>query len=259
MFFEDRRAATNHPESDLEARPLRLWRDDVSRSIAGEFPDLAEYRRQAMPLRVGIAETLREAILGGELRPGQALIELDIAARFRVSRAPIREALRILAQEGLIETIPYTGTTVRRLTARDVEETYSLREQLEAFAIKRIIESPQPIDTSPLETLCASMEQAAARSDLKHLNSEDERFHRTMIRLARHELLMTMWGTVAMRVRQIISLRNERNRDLMEVAHNHPPIVAAIEKRDLAEALALMKAHILSAADLSTPIGDGEP
>jgi DNA-binding GntR family transcriptional regulator len=224
----------------------------VTISTAGEeaFPTA----RHGLPLRLGVAEALREAILGGELKPGQALTELDIAARLKVSRAPIREALRILAQEGLVETIPYKGTRVRRLTAQDVEETYSLREQLEAFALKRMIESRSPIDTRPLEALCAAMQDAAACGDLKRLNSEDERFHRTLIRLGRHELLMTMWRVVAMRVRQIIALRNERNHDLMAVALNHPPIVAAIKARDLAAALALIKPHILSAADLRTAI-----
>jgi len=244
-------------EDEEHPEPGRQDEDQSERTSEAAFRGLASL--EARPLRVRVAEVLREAILRGELKPGETLTELTLARQLKVSRAPIREAMRILAEEGLIETVPYKGTTVRRLTARDVEETYSLREQLEAFAIRRIIESPDPIDTSLLERLCASMEDAAARGDLARLNSEDERFHRTMIQLGRHELLMTMWHVVAMRVRQIISLRNERNHDLIQVARNHPPIVAAITRRDLEEALALLKPHILSAADLTDPVDGHQP
>ncbi len=205
---------------------------------------------ETLPLRHRIADILREAILSGDFKPGQALTEAGIAEQLRVSRAPVREALRVLAKEALIESIPYKGTTVKALSPKDVEEVYSLREQLEAFAIRRIIEN-EDIDLSPLEDSCQRMLRAAETLDMHQVSLEDERFHKTVIHLARHELLSSFWNTLALRVRQIMALRNAQNQNPKEVALNHPPIVAALRRRDLGGALELIHQHVASAADLS--------
>lgn len=213
---------------------------------------------QNTPLRSQIAELLREAIVRGDFRPGQALTEVSLAQQLKVSRAPVREAIRILAKEGLLESVPYKGTSVRTLSPHDIEETYSLRELLETFALERIISRPKPVDTAPLEAICEAMQGAAAQGDLHALSVEDERFHRAVIDLAQHELLASLWATVSLRVRQIMALRNRQNHNLMEVARNHPPIVEALRARDLPRTRALIHRHVLSAADISLE-GWGEP
>lgn len=85
-----------------------------------------------------VAERLRAAILTGELLPGSALVETTLADRFSVSRAPLREALRQLVEEGLIVTVPYTGTHVVDLTVADVREIHSMRTTLERFAFEQV-------------------------------------------------------------------------------------------------------------------------
>ena len=205
------------------------------------------------PLRVRIADRLRAAIVDGNLKPGQPLTETSLAAQFRVSRAPLREAMRILGEEGLLETVPYKGTTVRRLTRRDVEELYSLRQQLEAFAIQRIHQGGGALKREPLDALCAEMESAARAGDWPRLNAADAAFHRALVELADHRLLASIWSTLALRMQQLIALRNEANRDPFEVAGNHPPIVDAIDRGDIDSALVLLSRHIQSAADLELP------
>jgi DNA-binding GntR family transcriptional regulator len=202
------------------------------------------------PLRLRIAELLREAIFSGHLAPGQALTESAVASQLKVSRAPVREAIRMLSKEGLVETIPYKGTTVRKLERRDIEEVYSLRELLESFAVRRIITSPEVLDVSELEAICENMKRFAKAKELDKLNLEDERFHKSVISLAQHHLLSNIWNTLSLRVRQIMALRNQQNQDPMQVALNHPPIVAALKERRLQDALALVHEHVLSAADL---------
>jgi len=211
-----------------------------------------------LPLRSRVAELLREAILCGDLRPGQTLTEASLAQQLQVSRAPVREAFRSLAKEGLLESVPYKGTRVRPLSRTDIEETYSLRGQLEAFAAARIVSRSDVIDFAPLEDICATMQQLAAEGDVSSLNREDERFHKTLIELADHALLMSVWTTLALRVRQIMALRNQQNQNPMEVALNHPPIVAALKARDLGAALEHLERHVASAADLSLEmVGEG--
>lgn len=204
-----------------------------------------------LPLRSRIAEVLREAILRGELRPGQTLTEVTLAQQLHVSRAPVREAFRSLSEEGLLETVPYKGTRVRALSRTDIEETYSLRGQLEAFAITRIVNRAGSVDSTGLERLCGTMQDLAAAGDLAGLNEADERFHKTIIELADHALLLSVWSTLALRVRQIMALRNRQNDNPMEVALNHPPIVKALKAKDLDAAVTYIERHVASAADLS--------
>jgi DNA-binding GntR family transcriptional regulator len=91
-------------------------------------------------LRAHIAERLRAAILAGDIPPGSPLTETDLSARFDVSRGPLREALRQLVEEGLLVTVPYTGTRVASLSVEDVREIYSLRTALEIFAFEQVWE-----------------------------------------------------------------------------------------------------------------------
>ena len=86
---------------------------------------------------------------------------------------------------------------------------------------------------------------------LAGLNEADERFHKTLIELADHALLLSVWSTLALRVRQIMALRNRQNDNLAEVALNHPPIVTALKAGDLDGALSHIARHVASAADLS--------
>jgi DNA-binding GntR family transcriptional regulator len=202
------------------------------------------------PLRQQIADALQRAILAGELKPGDPLVETDIAARLGVSRAPVREALQLLSNSKLVETIPYRGTTVRSLTAHDVEEVYSLRTVLETFALRRAMTRDGATAARELRAHCDRMEQSAAARDWVELSSEDERFHERLIELADHDLLISVWSDLNMRVRQIMALRNRQNDDFMTIVYNHLPIVEAVEAGDVEEAVARLERHIATAADL---------
>jgi DNA-binding GntR family transcriptional regulator len=203
---------------------------------------------ESLPLRTVVADMLRKAIVNGKMKPGAPIIEMALADQLNISRAPVREAIQILESEGLIETVPYKGKRVKPLTPKEVEELYSLREQFEAFAIRRIMESKA--DVSVLGEHCAAMEKAAQGDDFEALMEADEAFHRAIIRLADHSLLLSMWDNLFLRIHQIMALRNRANRDLRQVAANHPPIVKAIEQRDFVEAMSLISDHTRSAADL---------
>ncbi len=203
-----------------------------------------------MPLRQKIVNVLRDAILSGELKPGQALVETTLASQLGVSRAPLREALRSLSKDGLIETIPYRGTTVKTLSRKDIEEIYSLRGLHESFAAQRIIQRKRASDIDQLTAICARMRKAAQANDFKKLNQEDDNFHRQLILLAEHDMLTTIWEQLSLRVRQLMAITNQLKRDPIEVAENHPPIVKAIAKKDLQKATLLIQNHLESAKDL---------
>ncbi len=205
-----------------------------------------------VPLRVQVANRLRKAILSGRMLPGAALVETALAEKMNVSRAPIREAIQILENDGLVETIAYKGKRVKPLTAREVAETYSVREVFEVMAVRLILESGAPLDT--LRTHCDEMTAAAEADNFEALVVADEAFHHALIRLADHNLLLTSWKNLYLRIHQIMALRNRDERNLTEVAGNHPPIVQALADGDADRAINLISEHtrILAAFDPAT-------
>lgn len=205
-------------------------------------------RIENVPLRLQVADTLRKAIINGKMKPGAPIVEMALAEQLDVSRAPVREAIQILETEGLIETVAYKGKRVKPLTRKEVEELYSLREQFEAFAVRRIVESG--VDVSPLKRFSDAMIAAAGRDDFEALMEADEAFHRTLIQLSDHSILLSVWDTMFLRIHQIMALRNKANRNLKIVADNHPPIIAALEAKDMIGAISLISDHTRSAADL---------
>lgn len=207
-------------------------------------------------LRDRVLDALREAIITGEFKPGQPLVETDLAVSLGVSRAPLREALQILSTEGLVETVPYRGTTVRRLSRTDIEELYSLRSLLETFAIRRVIEQRNPEHVVRLRKYFEDMLAAAEVGDLKQVNQIDRQFHDTLIELSGHSLLLTSWNVVSMRVRQVMALLNRRNSNLKKIAYNHVPIIDAIEASEIEKAVQLMEKHVAASGEL---IAEGWP
>jgi DNA-binding GntR family transcriptional regulator len=203
---------------------------------------------EQVPLKVQIAEMLRAAIVSGRMRPGTVLVETALAEQMNVSRAPIREAVQILESDGLVETVPYKGKWVKPLTEREITETYEMREVFEAMAVRRLLARPVPL--APLWEACAAMEAAARADDREALIAADDRFHRSLIRLADHELLAQTWAGIYLRVHQIMALRNDRRVPLADIAANHPPIVRAIEAREADLAVRLISEHTRALGDL---------
>lgn len=203
-----------------------------------------------LSIREQSLDALREAILSGELKPGHALKEADLAQQLGVSRAPIREALRILNSEGLVETIPYRGTTVRRLTKTDIEEIYSMRNLLETYAMEQVIQKCQPADLHRLRAIVDRMISAGDADDLLAVNALDRDFHDALIEMSGHSLLHAMWLMVAMKVRQVMALVNRRNTDLTHIARMHLPLLDAMEAGDMNQAKTILSLHIATAGDL---------
>ena len=211
------------------------------------------------PLRERVLDALREAIITGELKPGQPLVEMELASQLGISRAPLREALQTLAQEGLIETAAYRGAIVRPLTRTDIEELYSLRSVLETFAIQRLIAQNNPENVVKLRECFELMLAAAQNGDLTDVNQIDRLFHDTLIELSQHSLLSITWSSVSNRVRQVMALRNQRNTDITTIAYNHLPIIDAIEQLDVELATTLIQRHVATSGDLLAENWDEPP
>lgn len=195
-----------------------------------------------------VAEQLRRAILDGALAPGSRLVESRLAEEMRVSRAPIREALRRLEDEGLVTRIPYRGTHVANLSQRRIRELYSLRALLEGFAVRRAIPRLTPMDEEQLEEINRRMLRAAEGEDLQGLVAADLALHRELCRLSDHEVLFHVWEGISNQIRQCISASAYRQ-DLQAVAGSHRPIMEAVQARDVARAEQTVREHVLEAGE----------
>ena len=147
-------------------------------------------------LRARIAERLRGAILAGDIPPGAPLVETALSVRFDVSRGPLREALRQLIEEGLVVTVPYTGTHVAGLSVEDVREIYSLRTALEIFAIEQLWPRRDERFRRELvkrnDALIATIDAGDDRASIE----TELAFHGLVYEASGHRLLQRTWASL---------------------------------------------------------------
>jgi len=131
-----------------------------------------------------VVPALREAIVGNLLPPGERLTEVALAARLGVSRTPVREAFAQLEREGLVTVIPRVGVFVREVTARDVEETYTVRTALESLAVELATQRRTPLGIARLDEVLADMARAVEAADEVEYTAALDRFYAVIMSLA---------------------------------------------------------------------------
>jgi len=201
-------------------------------------------------LRERSLESLRSAIISGQYRPGDHLSEVELANVLGVSRGTVREALRHLQQEGLVTAGNRGMLRVNSLTATEVRELFQVRAALEGMAVREIIASPRR--ETAVRALRASLEQLMDESDDFPARIEaDLAFHLELCRQAGNTMLVESWQHLEGRMRVAI-LNAARWQAPMMARDRHAPIVDAIERGDVAAALAVVEEHMASAADRFT-------
>lgn len=183
-----------------------------------------------------VADQLRQAILLGQLKPGQRIIEQEIAEALALSRGPVRDALRILQNERLIVINPYRGASVANLTVRDAEEIYSLRVILEVLALHYAIKNASDSQIGALTTVIERMEAALQNTPRNHavLIDTDLDFHETLVGISGHSRVVSAWGALRGQV-SLLMLANDvlEGLDLSEIALKlHRQLVDEMLRRD---------------------------
>lgn len=200
-----------------------------------------------------VAERLRAAILEGRLKPGQWLRQRQLAEEYRVSQMPVREALKELAGEGLVEHIPYRGVRVVGFSADDVEDLYTHRSLLESLAARA---AALNILSEELEKLRDLQSQMAERNDAGHLAEYrvlNRQFHQAIIVASRRayltRTLLQMWDafpTMLWGNFNSTASYSLPQRDATDTSE-HEAILYALENRDPDQAERLMRQHIETA------------
>jgi DNA-binding GntR family transcriptional regulator len=191
-----------------------------------------------------VAQSIRAAIHDGALTGGTPLVERRIAEEMGISRAPVREALRQLEEEGLVVNIPFKGWYVTEVTPKAMAEIVSLRKAIESFAAERAATLAKPRDLDALGRLFAEMERAAERDAADDLLELHLQFHRRFYELAGHELLLQVWKTMEGQLRLYLRLHQLTYDTLPHYVKAHRPILDALVARDCEALKAAIADHL---------------
>ncbi|MEU5889935.1 GntR family transcriptional regulator [Streptomyces sp. NPDC047461] len=191
-------------------------------------------------VRERVLATLRQEIIAGHLRPGDRLVERELAERFGVSRVPVREAIRALVTEGFVHFETPRRTVVRRLTPKDVKELFELREALEVYAAALAAARATPQDLAEVEQLLGQAATATEAGDAETITDINSRLHDRIVAMAGNSLLTQALEPVAGRLRWM----TRRNEEWPQLLVEHRELYEAIASGDPERARAHALAHV---------------
>ncbi len=225
----------------------------------------------AAPSRTeAVLDAIKRAILAGELRPGQSLVETELAQLLGVSKTPVREALKTLAGAGLVTMSAYRGATVRAIDPASAAAIYDLRLLLEPEAVRRAVGrgaaeassvQASPIQASPVQASWASAHAALTASDAATDQAQrslaNREFHRALYLACGNSLLVKTLDDLRDQTALVSALSWEQAPSWQQEAAEHQAILAAARRGAATEAAALLRAHIAGFADRHFPVPAG--
>ncbi|GAB3739709.1 GntR family transcriptional regulator [Amycolatopsis oliviviridis] len=191
-----------------------------------------------------VLEEIRRGILTRELKPGQPLVEAELAARLGVSKTPVREALKVLSNSGLVTFSPYKGASVCVVDAELAKSVYDVRMVLEPEAVRRSVERRSP---DLLEDAAEALKEASAAiadKDQAALSLLNRRFHRALYSGCGNPLMVSMLDDLKDRAALISVVGWEANPSWRKEWNEHKAVLAAAKKGDADGAAGLLRAHI---------------
>lgn len=202
-------------------------------------------RVPAQSRREHVVEILRDAITTGRLNPGDRLVEIDLAKELGTSRAPVREALRQLEQEGLVASYPYRGSEVLGVSQSEVEEVLvPIRITLERFAFSQAMSRLVDEDFADLQALVDDMTSAALDRETDRLADLDIRFHELIIIRSEQRHCLQIWKTIQPRVRAYFRRDAPGHESPASVATQHQELLDALRSGDEATVLEAVTEHV---------------
>lgn len=199
--------------------------------------------QSSLSMAAQVYDAIRERVCSGQYLPGIHLVEADLAAEFHVSRITVRDALRRLAADELVEVLPYRGVRVRQLTTQDVEELYTVREPIESLAA-RLAAEVRGEGLKDLRRICQEGAQAAAAGDARRYMQLNAQFHATVPAITGNRTLvkvLTHLNTQMVGYQFLSAINLER---MQQSQSQHEAVLRAIEAGDGDRAESAMRHHI---------------
>ena len=203
-----------------------------------------------LPLRDVVFNTLREAILRGDLVPGDRLMELQLAAKLGVSRTPIREAIRMLEQEGLAITIPRKGAIVAGMTEKDMQDVLEIREALEELSVQVACDKITEEEVARLRENMENFEDSLKSGDLKRMAEADVEFHDVIYQATDNLKLINMLNNLREQMYRyrVEYLKNPSNHE--QLLREHEAIYRGIMEKDKDAVTEMIRKHISNQVDV---------
>lgn len=197
-----------------------------------------------LPLRDVVFRALREAILKGDIKPGERLMELQLAQKLGVSRTPIREAIRMLEQEGLAVTTPRKGAEVAKMTEKDMEDVLAIREALEQLAAELACDVADEQKIILLEEERDRFERMIRSGEIKKIAESDMRFHELLYEASGNPKLVGMLSNLREQMYRyrVEYLKDDRN--YPNLIAEHKAIVEGLRQRDKKKVHEAMARHM---------------
>ena len=189
-----------------------------------EHPERPFLSIQAPDLVAMVEDQLRKAILNGRIRPGERIVEADLARQMGISRAPVREAARRLESAGLLVARPRHGFAVREFTARQVEDLYLVRMELELMACRGACQQASDAELAALEPEVDAMVARASRLSRAERVALDLGFHKRVVALSGNAYLQRLYGQLSNEVQLFLALTEDTYGDIASLADTHRPI-----------------------------------
>jgi DNA-binding GntR family transcriptional regulator len=214
----------------------------VSKPVREEGP----FTRRSTSERVG--QLIRERLATGALRPGDRVVEVDIARMLGVSRSPVREALSRLEFEGVLVSEPNRGRYVAPLASERLQQLVDFRLALEELAVRSFARYAGEGDFLQLLAAVRTL-RATATSELNSAIQADLTFHRLIVALARNRPLQSAYAALLSEFQLSIRLTTQHYSSVEELALEHERLIEALRERRTDDAVALMRSHILHGHD----------
>ncbi len=206
--------------------------------------DLKLNMNDYLPLRDVVFHTLREAILKGSLKPGERLMELQLAAKLGVSRTPIREAIRKQEQEGHAITIPRKGAEVAKMTEKDMEDVLQIRKALDELAVKAACDKMTGKQIADLTQSVKKFEESIHEGDLDKIIEYDVAFHDIIYEATDNPKLVVLLNNLREQIyRYRVEYLKEKDNYPMLIKE-HEEILEALKKKDKEGVVKAMDNHI---------------
>jgi DNA-binding GntR family transcriptional regulator len=194
-------------------------------------------------------EIVRDAIVTLEFAPGMQMVETRLAEQLEISRAPLREALRELENEGLVESIPFKGTFVAPLAEKDLRDLLFVRKILETAAAEVACSTGSDEDVAKVKEMAGHMWTVGTEHGLEWQVDLDMAFHRSILQMTKSELLLQMWDSLDSRIRRWMIFKDRALSPSLSV-EQHMTIANAIAERRAGSAVKAVEEHLKAVVEV---------
>jgi GntR family transcriptional regulator, trigonelline degradation regulator len=205
----------------------------------------------AAPVRTQVLHNIRQAILTRRFKPGERLIERELCELTGVSRTPVREALRQLESQGLVEMVPNRGPVVAEITPEEAAEIYDARAALESLAARRFAERATDDELAELTARLADIEMTVRAGRLTEMVERKDEFYAVLFSGARNRIIGQTMDSLQARIAYLRATSLAQPGRTAETVAEITEVVEAIQRRDAETAERLSRAHVERAAEFA--------